>query len=471
MTLPQFQYPQNALLDFSPVTNAFARVNENSFKQANIDNQREHTQIQRDTFGLHQAQFEHQQKVQKAQMIGQQAMAIDQMPPGPERTAAYQRLLAQHPDSGSLADEYHNPLVGPRMIAADAGQFRDKLAEDLKRSQIAAHYASAEASRAHGRAYDAMAQYRTGQTAPVVDPTFNPRLRMNADGDVYEAADQSSGDDAGRPRIMSSVLGSSASDPGSVRREHVDYGPMGTMTTDVPGIVTTPKGTMDTRATDVFHGQRALDKLGDEDRRRYLEWQDKQNRNNAVYGKAPSGFRWNDDGTLKDLKDDSKKAISRDKIAALIDDVKTAKDVLTSSYLPSRLAGHYSGGWLAPEKEQAMRSVEHAVQFLTAEVEGKRHANAQDVRMLRFFAPAPSDSAEMIGFKLDQLNRIMQGYFGAKVQSGSLFKSVLSQAQDARIKREAKSQASKAPPAAVPTPQGGDLSNMSTDDLVRMLGR
>lgn len=464
MTLPAYQMP--GALDFSGMTNALARWNDNTFKQAQVDNQREHTQIQRDTLALHQEQYSNQQKLQMAEMMGKRALAIDQLPIGPARTAAYAQFMAQNPNAHTLGPEWHDPVRGPSMVAADAGQFRDKLADDLRRSQINMHNASAEASRAHGRVYDAMAQTKSGPPGQMVDPTRG--FGMTENGELIDVADR----EPARPEIMSQYLAAGRSRPDEVRREHVDFGPMGTLTTDVPGIVTTPKGSMDRGATREYQGQRALETLPDDARQRFLSAQSIQRRWEAVRGPPPKGYIYNEDGTLKDLKDESKKAISRDKIGALIDDVKTARDVLTNTNTGAlgRGIAHATGGYMLPENEQAMRSVEHAVQFLTAEVEGKRHANAQDVRMLRFFAPQWGDSDEMIGFKLDQLHRIMLGYFGQKEQSGALFKSVLAKANEERMKREGKA-SGRAPPAARPSPSTGDLRGTSTDELIRMLGQ
>ena len=214
-----------------------------------------------------------------------------------------------------------------------------------------------------------------------------------------------------------------------------DYGPSGTLTTEVPGLVVTPRGQSDKFGTRQLEGIRAIDELPDDQRQRLRDSMALQRRWESIRGKAPSGYIYNTDGTLKSLKEDEKEQRSLDKMQPLLDDVKNAKTVLTDSNVLQRGAAHMTGGWVYPSKEEAMRSVEHAVSQMTALVEGKRHANAQDVRMLKFFAPTWTDSAEMVGFKLDQLHRIFSNYLGGGSRQGEIFRSELMKAVEAARKR------------------------------------
>lgn len=301
----------------------------------------------------------------------------------------------------------------------------------------------------------ALRNAQTASTVTAPDPTA--KFAMRKDGSIYELGGGDSGPSAPAHRSIRKVLGDSVNASPVARREHLDFGQYGLTTPEIPGLVTRPTKSRasDKFGTQLYQGQRALDRVPDEDRQRYIEWRNVQNRWHLTHQTAPpKGYVYNPDGSLRDLKEESRKEIGRNKIEALMDDVRVASTVFKDSWYPSRAAAHATGGWVSPKYEQAARSVEHAVQFLTAEVEGKRHANAQDVRMLKFFAPdLKHDSAEMIGFKLDQLNRIMSNYFGAKTPSGSLFRSSLAKANE-EYHRQVKSGEIKAPEYSTRLPPG-----------------
>lgn len=135
LNLPTVQAPRNALADLSPIGNAIDGNRRNALMvQENARQQEE--------LGMRKSQFEYQQTRDKKQdarseveYFGKQAAAIDQLQ-GPERAKAYQNLIARHPGRASLTPEYLDPVNGPKLIMAEAGQFRDPREDQMKNLEI-----------------------------------------------------------------------------------------------------------------------------------------------------------------------------------------------------------------------------------------------------------------------------------------------------------------------------------------------
>lgn len=127
---------QNALIDFSPVSNAledYGRARERGMERARLAEERQY-QRGRD---------QRQDARADVEWFGKQAAAIDRLE-GPTRDAAWKGLVARHPNAASLTPDYLDPSKGPAMVAAEAGLYRnpleeqkERLALDLTRAQIA----------------------------------------------------------------------------------------------------------------------------------------------------------------------------------------------------------------------------------------------------------------------------------------------------------------------------------------------
>ena len=452
--------PQNALLDFTPINQGVAQYrkgmedNQNYLTaqrvSGNVANKDYSGAMSNALMGdradlaglaMHAQSADtqnqlHQYQLQRAKIdgVGRMAQAAISEPDPVKRQAMQDHIINQHPDKELLQKfPIYGTPQGLTLLAAESGHALNKLDEDFKRSQIAVNLAKASATHA-------LANVRDGRPAPEAPspltgwgqdedgnlvPPRGPAIKPAQPNALYGAA---TAPDA----IPSDVAPQMApSGEGRFSPPSNPYGPAGRTADSVPGVVVDRNYKPNPFASAKAAGQDAIDAQDQGNQQRLQQHLRNQQMWTLANGKAPSGFVYNPDGSLRDLKDETRKAAGREKIGALIDDVQTANKVLQDTNVVQRGLAHATGGWVSPAAEQAARSVEHAVQFMTAEVEGKRHANAQDVRMLRFFAPQWSDSAEMIGFKLDQLNRIMQGYFGAKTPSGDLFKSQLSKANEA----------------------------------------
>ena len=135
-------------------------------------------------------------------------------------------------------------------------------AEKAHRAAQAAFWAS------HGRLYDAQSSAIDNQvrmlqqqsTQPPVDPTAGFGLDETDKLVRVQAPGNGAGDGQREPtmppiyqslRAESKVLGKEQLASGASERAHADYGPYGTVTTNVPGLVTTPRGTASKFGTEI----------------------------------------------------------------------------------------------------------------------------------------------------------------------------------------------------------------------------
>lgn len=131
VNLPAAQIPRNAMLDFEPINNALE-----SIQQTNMANQQRADRLderayQRGRDARQDARVATQDARSSVEWFGKQAAAVDRLQ-GPQRAAAWQRILSQHPDHSSLTPDYLDPMKGPAMVAAEAGQWRDPRDDQIK---------------------------------------------------------------------------------------------------------------------------------------------------------------------------------------------------------------------------------------------------------------------------------------------------------------------------------------------------
>ena len=192
LNLPALQDPGG--YNFKPLADGFDAIREGKKDNRLLDIKQQGQDLDKSRFGLQERQFGEQQKQAAAERLANQAMAVDQLQ-GPARAAAYQRVIAMHPDAANLPEPYRDPINGPKLIAADYGRFRDQLAEDLKRSQLAKEQAQIGLIRAQtadagrGKVVEVGGQLvrvpSGGGPAEVVygaDPTAQRRKQLEAAG-------------------------------------------------------------------------------------------------------------------------------------------------------------------------------------------------------------------------------------------------------------------------------------------------
>lgn len=117
-------------VDFSPVNNAFANIAETNRYNALVERQNEQQQYQRGRDAKQDARTAQADSRVQAEMWGKRASAIDQLQ-GPQRAAAWQKVLATLPDDGTRTPEELDPMTGPKMMMAEAGLFRDPREDQL----------------------------------------------------------------------------------------------------------------------------------------------------------------------------------------------------------------------------------------------------------------------------------------------------------------------------------------------------
>lgn len=145
LALPEYKNPDG--LDVSGLSKAFGDIADGKRQNRLLDIKEQSADLDKQRFGMEREKFDWQRKAQEAERWGQRALAIDQLQ-GPARQAAYERFLSEHPNAASLPAQYRDPINGPRMIAAEAGQMRDQLKDQLTQSMVEKNLAEATKDRA-----------------------------------------------------------------------------------------------------------------------------------------------------------------------------------------------------------------------------------------------------------------------------------------------------------------------------------
>ena len=125
---------RNSLIDFSPVNqglNAIGQAKQQATQNALADRQ---MQMREDQFSYQRGRDQKADAKSEVEWYGKQAMAIEQMQ-GPQRAAAWQRIIARHGVDG-LTPEELDPATGPKMMMAQAGQFVDPLARETAQAKL-----------------------------------------------------------------------------------------------------------------------------------------------------------------------------------------------------------------------------------------------------------------------------------------------------------------------------------------------
>lgn len=142
--LPALQLePRNALLDLTPVNNALMGIQRQQNANRDYAMQQDELAMRKQSHASQENQRQRQWARQDVEDMGKRAMAVDAMADGPQKQAIWQRIVQSHGADG-LSPEELDYRTGPKMMAAQAGLFRDpmdveakRLDMDYKRAQIA----------------------------------------------------------------------------------------------------------------------------------------------------------------------------------------------------------------------------------------------------------------------------------------------------------------------------------------------
>ena len=178
--LPALQLePRNALLDLTPVNNALMGIQRQQNANRDYAMQQDQLAMQKQTHDLQAQNYQRQWKQQDVENMGKRAMAIDAMADGPQKEAAWQRIVQSHGADG-LSPEELDYRTGPKMMAAQAGLFRDPMDVEAKRLEM--DYKRAQIEKTNREASEAGSSYgKNGAVVQGPDGSYYA-VRYGADG-------------------------------------------------------------------------------------------------------------------------------------------------------------------------------------------------------------------------------------------------------------------------------------------------
>jgi hypothetical protein len=149
VNLPGYQVG-NAL-SFAGINDALDSNRQNALAQQQLGMQRERMGMDRERLGMEKQQFDQKQQAATVQRFAGLAQGIDQITDPARRQAAWQNLIAQHPNAAQLPAIYRDPMQGPKLLMQEAQGFVDPLDKQAKQAQIGMHGAHAELFRAQAK--------------------------------------------------------------------------------------------------------------------------------------------------------------------------------------------------------------------------------------------------------------------------------------------------------------------------------
>lgn len=138
MNLPGYEYPRNALVDFSPVNQAIDSNRQNALMQRRADIDQQRLGMERERLGMAKAESAEQKQLRQVQRWGMQAQVIDEMPDGQQKQQLAGQFYQSNPDlmahiKSKGIDPAH-PQVW-KLLRAEAGNY-DPLKQRLTEAQI-----------------------------------------------------------------------------------------------------------------------------------------------------------------------------------------------------------------------------------------------------------------------------------------------------------------------------------------------
>ena len=420
----------------------------------------------------------HKYTLQRAKIdgVGRMAQAAISETNPAKREAMRQHILSQHPDKDLIQRfPIYGTDQGLTLLAAESGHALNKLDEDFKRSQI-------ELNRAKAGATNALANVRDGRAAPEAPdpakgwgmdedgnlvplrgPAIKPAIPVspNALYGTTKAPDELPSDIA--PQMAPSGEGrfSPRSNP---------YGQAGRSAETVPGVVVDAKGKPSPYASKELAGQQALEGQDADRRSRLLANMERRQALEQVYGKPPSGKRWNEAGGLEDLsvKDTATERAGRMHAAQGIQTLDEAEKILGKTYWSQYTGDTYKipgtgvavGGF--GEAGRGFRAAESAVLQLNFALSGKSVSNAEREEFQRLYRPSAMDSVETQKWKLNEARKFFKTVLDAR-------KKGMDDDRIAELYRQQIAEGTAGAPGQKDQPKNPALSGMATDDLLKRL--
>lgn len=194
--LPGYEI-KNALVDFSPVTNAIESNQQNALARRKLDQEDARFGLERERHGAAMADRAEQKQMRQVQRWGMQAQVIDEMTDGPQKQALSQQFYSANPDLVSHASKIGVNPQDPKFwkfLRAEAGNY-DPLKQRLTEAQIAAQNANAASSRAHAGYYSAGTRAMNAKTDAATQPAPQSQpladaYGMTEDGQIIPPSQQ-----------------------------------------------------------------------------------------------------------------------------------------------------------------------------------------------------------------------------------------------------------------------------------------
>lgn len=178
-SLPQIN-PGNQRIDFSPINNALETYRDQKNQNAMMDMRREEQAYQRGRDAKQDARQAEADTAAKVRRLGEMASAYDRLTDPAQRQAGLKRILMQHPNAAGLGPEYNDPATAFKLIAAEAGQWRDPMDEKMKAADLA--YKQAQTSKLYADAKEGAADFgKAGTIVQGKDGRYYA-VRFRADG-------------------------------------------------------------------------------------------------------------------------------------------------------------------------------------------------------------------------------------------------------------------------------------------------
>lgn len=172
LNLPTVEAPRNALMNFTPINNALSENRNALMQQQQLDMRKEEQTYQR-------GRDAKQDDAAKVKQLGDMASAYDRLTDPAQRQAGLSRILAQHPNASALGPEYRDPAQAFKLIAAEAGKWRDPREDRLKDLEL-------QTSQARLGLINAQAAAANRKGSPDVDQRISDLMRFNIDPNSAE---------------------------------------------------------------------------------------------------------------------------------------------------------------------------------------------------------------------------------------------------------------------------------------------
>lgn len=454
--------------------------------------------------------------------IGNLAVAADAEQDPAKRAMIHNAILARHPDVNSLPPMYRDPMVGPRLLMAEAGKAKNKLDDDYKQSQIGLN-------RAHTNFYNSRAAAAAPQAAaPQANPAADPLqgVGMDEDGKLIvpgrsptpqpeqpPAYGQGQGETWQLPRQLPEPMrlggprddidasmrvdegrgqkGIQVAEAEDFERSSVQpqspspmeqararmYGPTGMTSPSVPGVVTDAgrNRRVDVPATREMQGQRAMDAASSEQQERLRAFRQDQELWSGVYKRQPrAGYYYGPDGRELALTDKNFKGDKEAQAQALINMEKitqASKRLLQDTYIGRTVAGAANIG----ETGQAFADMKQAALGIAYALSGKTVAVAEMNNFIDAYGPRPGDGDARIKAKTERMMQFYHALLSAN-RGGQDYDKAFARAMATMGVKNPDGTLAGGPQGPLSASDGDratkrapDLSKVSTEDLLRQL--